>query len=139
MSRPIAVDAWENCRWKVEYSEMPDSGPGTTLPLLFSQRHPVRCLWFGRKLQSNVIAHRKAFVENHSHDDFPDLPNILQGRSNVKTREQLVHFSTRKGYRSDVGLSWTSLFLTPELLDCSVDSKEKSLQIVNSLLAKWAR
>ena len=32
-----------------------------------------------------------------------------------------------------------SLVLPSELLDRSVDSKEKSLQLVNGLLAKWAR
>ena len=43
MSKPIASDAWENGRWKVEWREMPAFGPGN-LPLAFSRRHPGRCL-----------------------------------------------------------------------------------------------
>ena len=58
MGKPIATDAWENGRWKVEHSEMPAAAPGT-LPLDFSRRYPVRCLWCGRELQSNVIVRRK--------------------------------------------------------------------------------
>ena len=88
-NKPIAADAWENGRWKVEWSEMPAFGPGT-LPLPFSRRYPVRCLWCGRELQWNVVATRKAFTEEHSHDDFPELPEMPKGRNNMKTREQVA-------------------------------------------------
>ena len=64
--------------------------PGTgELDLVFSRAHPVRCLWYGRELQSNVIAHRNAFVASHSHDDFPNLP-FRRRRVETKTREQVA-------------------------------------------------
>ena len=89
MSKPISADAWENGRWKMEWSEMPVSG-FDTLPLPFSRRYPVRCLWCGRELQSNVIAHRNTFIEDHSHTEFPSLPDIPKGRYNMKTRDGIA-------------------------------------------------
>ena len=81
MSKPFAPDAWENGRWKVEWREMSAFGPGN-LPLAFSRRHPGRCLWCGRELMSHVVALRKAFIEDHSQDDFPSSPNIHKGSVN---------------------------------------------------------
>ena len=50
----------------------------------------MHCLWCGRELQSNVMAHRKAFIEQHSHSGFPCLPEIQKGRCSMKTREQVA-------------------------------------------------
>ena len=44
----------------------------------------------GRELYSNVIAHRKAFIEQQSHSDFPNFPDIQKGRCSMKTREQVA-------------------------------------------------
>ena len=89
MTKPIAADAWKNGRWQVEWSEMLASVPGH-LPLSFSRGHPVRCLWCGRELQSNAVALRQAFIKDHSHDDFPSLPDIEKGKHMMKTREQVA-------------------------------------------------
>ena len=51
----------------MEWSEL----PWGELTASFSQRHPLRCLWCGIELQSNQISRRRAFIEEHSHDDFP--------------------------------------------------------------------
>lgn len=81
---PIRADAWANGRWSVEWTEFPwgDLAPP------WSKRHPVRCLWCGEELQSNVAAIRKAFVARHSHPDFPDLPNSdwHRGKQPMRTR-----------------------------------------------------
>ena len=55
------------------------------LPLDFSRHHPVRCLWCGRELQSNVIARRKVFFEEHSHDAFPAFKSTRPRRMTIAT------------------------------------------------------
>ncbi len=107
-SEPIAAEAWENGRWKVQWSEIPGPRPvfpGTgELDLVFSRAHPVRCLWCGRELQSNVIAHRNSFVASHSHDDLMIFPTCRsrEGQRTLKhgTRSPSTSSTTTRGSRA---------------------------------------
>ena len=98
----IDANAWKDGRWRVLWSEMPATparrgpggvaGPDPELDLAWSRRHPVRCLWCGVELQSNVLKIRREFIETHSHSEFPELPDSVrrQAMKIVTVRERVA-------------------------------------------------